>query len=92
MKRSFRGFISLLAACAIAASSFAHAVADVAHTVYASCRAFKNLLVDNFMALATTEPGKPETAPFVRARAFVLRIAKRERPVVTSSWRMCPSI
>ncbi len=27
----------------------------------------------------------------VQAKAFVLRIAKRERPVVTSSWRMCPS-
>jgi hypothetical protein len=28
----------------------------------------------------------------VRAKAFVQRIVKRERPVVTASWRMCPSI
>lgn len=28
---------------------------------------------------------------FVRARAFVLRLAKRERPTVLPSWRMCAS-
>ncbi len=93
MKRSFLNFASLLAACAIAAASFAIDVAhQAAHAVYAGCRAFKDLLVGNFMALATAQPGKPETVPFVRARAFVLRIAKRERPVVTASWRMCPSV
>ena len=35
-----------------------------------------------------------DTTPAVRkaqAKAFVQRLAKRERPVVTSSWRMCPS-
>lgn len=92
MKRSFRGFLSLLAVCAIAAT-FAFDVAHQAvHAVYAGCRAFKRLIVDSFQALATTQPGKSETVPFVRARAFVLRIAKRERPVVTASWRMCPSV
>lgn len=28
---------------------------------------------------------------FVRAKAFVLRLAKRNRPVVHPDWRMCPS-
>lgn len=28
---------------------------------------------------------------FVQAKAFVLRIIKRERPVVSTEWRMCPS-
>jgi len=27
-----------------------------------------------------------------QAKAFTLRLIKRERPVVTASWRMCPSI
>jgi hypothetical protein len=27
----------------------------------------------------------------VQAKAFKARIEKRERPVVTNSWRMCPS-
>lgn len=28
---------------------------------------------------------------FVQARSFVMAYAKRERPVVTARWRMCPS-
>lgn len=28
---------------------------------------------------------------FVWAKAFVCRLAKRQRPTVSSSWRMCPS-
>lgn len=92
MKRSFRGFVSLLAVCAVAAATvFASASYHLVQTVYIGCRAFKDLLVDGFMALATAQTGKPEIVPFVRARSFVLRIAKRERPVVTASWRMCPS-
>lgn len=92
MKR-IRGFLSLALACAVAASSLAVAsISHVAETVYVTCRAFKNLLVDGFMAMATEQPGKPEAVPFVRAKAFVLRIAKRERPTVTPGWRMCPSI
>jgi len=44
-------------------------------------------------ALATDETSgvsKPSVQR-VQAKAFVQRLAKRERPVVTSSWRMCPS-
>jgi hypothetical protein len=29
--------------------------------------------------------------PLVQARAFVMRLAKRERPITTPRWRMCPS-
>ncbi len=28
---------------------------------------------------------------FASAKAFVLRLAKRERPQLTAGWRMCPS-
>lgn len=34
--------------------------------------------------------GKPAVL-LVQARAFVMRIAKRERPVIRAAWRMCPS-
>lgn len=30
--------------------------------------------------------------PLYRAKQFTRRIEKRERPVLSSSWRMCPSI
>jgi len=87
MKRSsFLGFISLALACAVAA--FAH----VAETAYATCRAIKNLFVDNFPSLATTNPPKADAVPKLQARQYRQRIEKRERPVVTSAWRMCPSI
>jgi len=33
----------------------------------------------------------PASIRIVQVKAFVQRIAKRERPVVTCSWRMCPS-
>lgn len=29
--------------------------------------------------------------PLMKAKAFVLSLAKRERPELTGSWRMCPS-
>lgn len=35
-------------------------------------------------------PSKPRVA-LVMAKAFVLRLAKRERHHVTPRWRMCPS-
>lgn len=93
MKRSFRGFISLALAACVAFSALAVAsISHVADTAIASCRVFKNRLVDSFMALATPTQGQPETVPFARAKQFRARIEKRERPVVTGAWRMCPSI
>lgn len=95
MKRTFRSvLIAITAGLALAiAASLTHAVKHVADTIYTSCRAFKNLLVDGFMALVLSpEISKAQVVPFVRARAFVLSIIKRDRPVVTSAWRMCPSI
>ena len=32
-----------------------------------------------------------QVTPLVQARAYVMRLAKRERPELTGSWRMCPS-
>ncbi len=93
MSRSFRGLISLAVVACIAFSATAvAAVSHMADTAIASCRAFKDRLVDGFMAFAAPETGKPETVPFARAKQFQARIEKRERPVVTGAWRMCPSI
>ena len=32
-----------------------------------------------------------QVTPLVQARAYVMRLAKRERPELTGSWRLCPS-
>lgn len=93
MKYSIRGVLRLALACAVAACSWVvSAVSHVAETVYVTCRAIKNLLADGFILMATDKPSEPEAVSFARAKSFVLRIARRERPVVTSSWRHCPSI
>lgn len=93
MKNSFRGLLIVAAASVMAAASLAvTAVSAVADKVLTTWRAFKNYLVDSFLGLASAEPGKPEAVPIVRAKEFLLRIARRERVILTNSWRSCPSI
>ena len=61
MKRSFRGFISLaLAACIAFAATAVAAVSHMADAAIASCRGFKDRLVDGFLALATAQPREPQ--------------------------------
>lgn len=87
MKRSFLA-IALLACASLAVACF-HAVAD---PIVAVCRYAKDVALNGFK-LAGAEPVgvvRP-TIQRVRAKAFTARIEKRERPVVTNSWRMCPS-
>lgn len=59
--------------------------------VAASYRKVKNWILDGFKLAAATVEGAKTTVLFVQAKAFMLRIAKRERPEVSGSWRMCPS-
>lgn len=94
MKRSFTSSLAVLAL--IAGSAIACSVCTAfgraaEFAVRAYTRA-KSWVLDGF-ALAATSSGKrmPVPVPLIQAKAFVLRLAKRDRPVVTSSWRMCPS-
>jgi hypothetical protein len=93
--KSFRsGFYAFaLAAMAVASTSMAHAV----ERVTTACTSVYHLACDfvssGLKLAARTEGdglGRP-TVLQVQARAFVLRLAKRERPHVRSQWRMCPS-
>lgn len=87
MKRSFLA-IALLA-CASLAFACYHAVADPIVAVY---RMAKSVVLDAFKLAGIEGVGFALPAVvLVQAKAFVLRMAKRERPVVTNSWRMCPS-
>lgn len=80
-------------ACAMAAGVLVVAASShMVNVVVTSCRAFKDRLVANFMDLATPTLSEPEAVPFARAKEFKARIEKRERPVLTASWRQCPSI
>lgn len=91
MYRSSR-FVSLIApACMAAASAMSAAVDRVVAAVSYGIDRVLSAWVEPFQ-LQTKAPGqeKPRVA-LVAVKAFVLRLAKRERPNVTPRWRMCPS-
>lgn len=88
MKRSFLA-IALLA-CASLASLCFHIVAD---PVVAAYQVVRELVLGAFkLAANETHGASKPMVKRVQAKAFTQRIEKRERPVVTSAWRMCPSI
>lgn len=89
--KSFRSVfvLAVLAGFAIVSSGFA-AVRSIAAATY---RAVKDWMLDGFKLVAGEASDlNPVSIRIVQAKAFVLRIIKRERPVLSSSWRMCPSI
>lgn len=88
MKRSFFAFA--LMACASLAAACYHIVGDTVVAAYQSARSF---VLDAFkLAANETHGASKPMVKRVQAKAFTQRIEKRERPVVTSAWRMCPSI
>lgn len=91
MQRSYfsRSLLAAVAFAAAACSSMAHmAVAAVCATSHF----IKGLVLDGFkLASAKEASARRAVVWFVWAKAFVCRLAKRQRPVVSSSWRMCPS-
>lgn len=87
MKRSFMA-IALMACASFACAGYA----AVRATVVSAYHWAKTFVLDGFkLAAAKDESSKLLRVMFVQTKAFVLRLAKRERPVVTNSWRMCPS-
>jgi len=87
VKRSYLA-IALMACASVAMACF-HAVAD---PIFTTLRSLKGFAL-NACSLAAGEGSgvaKP-TVMRIQAKSFVMRLVKRERPVVTSTWRMCPS-
>ena len=74
---------------AFAASGFKTLVILVAE----GCRAVKAFVCYG-LKLAAGESGQllNSVLPLLQAKAFKARKDKRERPVLSASWRMCPSI
>lgn len=94
MQRSFRS-IGFLVAIAAAACAFAdHAAAAIVSAVRTvRDRAFGLLEVASapFKRRADWTDLERPKVPLVQAMAFVMRLAKRQRPITTPRWRMCPS-
>lgn len=91
MRSTFRSLLSFAALACLSAAAFVHDLAVA--PIYAVARAVKAWAFDG-LKLAASSDGVGFARPqvlFVQARAFVLRLAKRERPQLSGSWRMCPS-
>lgn len=87
-------FASLAAIAFLGCMAFATAAYNtVAPPLIAAARAVKAWALDGFkLAAQVDEPRGRLAVVLVQAKAFVLRLAKRERPQLSGSWWMCPSI
>ncbi|MDB5966476.1 MAG: hypothetical protein JWQ72_2976 [Polaromonas sp.] len=85
------------AVMAVAALSYcASAVGSAVVSAYGLALRAADQLIGAFVGFTakfrTDDATRRTAVTFVQVRAFVARIVKRERPVVSASWRMCPSI
>jgi hypothetical protein len=88
-----RAFFSLVfALAAICWCSVQDILSPVVDLGVAAFRMVKVFTV-NALQLAVTKNDDKGAAVvgFIQAKQFVIRIIKRERPVVSTEWRMCPS-
>ena len=83
-----RAFLALTLATMAAVGFLASIATTAAHHIAVVAR-------DIFLGPLPMDQTAGESAlasrPLVAARSFVLRVLKRERPVITNDWRMCPS-
>ena len=97
MKRFLFAPFLLLASLALTCAAFTvdriSAGYDLGKTLVLAARDRVASVVDFGLHLFAIEPsGRNPSVRIVQAKAFMQRIVKRERPVVTASWRTCPSI
>ena len=97
MKSLRSSFAALSFACVAAmatASAALWAPVDAAYSaVVSSYRWVRDFVADGLFSLVSAEPPRSASRVLiVVAQAFVDRFVKRERPVLTAQWRMCPSI
>lgn len=95
MNRVFRSLAAFACMAAAASCAFVSNAVDLAAAAVhaARDRVFGWLVAASapFKRQADwTDLARPPV-PLVQARAFVMRLAKRQRPITTPRWRMCPS-
>lgn len=95
MKRSLFAIATVLLLaltfCAEAAAATFHKSADYARVCLASCTDFALKVFTGPAPMLEPIDALPQSR-MLQARAFLGRLVKRDRPVVSATWRMCPSI
>ena len=94
IKRSFRGLLAVaVLACVSAFAVVERGVDAVVSAAYRVRDGLKALALGAIQTVAPEPTGShAPTVRRVQAKAFQARIDKRERPVITNTWRLCPSV
>ena len=66
-------------------------VRDTAIAAYTAAKRTVAFVFDLGMSLVATEPQPASTPQFHQMREYRQRQERRDRPVIESTWRMCPS-
>lgn len=97
MACSQRSFLATMTLAVAAACTTAWDTAYALSTnAYNACLSAYHWVIERVFAAVPKAIAQPMLVPrvslaLVQARAFVLRLAKRETPRLTPGWRMCPS-
>ena len=95
MSRTSRLFAIAAIACAALAGAFVSVAAASRDYVVAAVHRAWDFVIDGSRVSANVQRASSSyikhSVQLVAAKAFILRMAKRERPNVTPLWRMCPS-
>lgn len=95
MKRSaLYSLASLAMFAAMALVCAVEAFPERCHRAYMAAKGWLiSFTLDAVATIAGTEPTQERPAlRLVQAKAFVQRLVRRDRPQVTNSWRMIPSV
>ena len=84
--------MALMACAAFATSAYEVAVVPVLKAYKAAKRTLVSWILRGLEVVAGKQVLNLNPASiFASAKSFYLRLAKRERPVITAGWRACPS-
>jgi hypothetical protein len=87
MIRSLSTIRSLVAIACMAVATAATAVWGAVRAGFAIARSW----IHDISPISIKQPKPKCRAALVQPKAFVTRLAKRDRPTVMARWRMCPS-
>ena len=88
MIRTLRSLALMAVIALVAAVDF---VRDTAVATYTAAKRAAVFVIDMGLSLVPAEPQLASTPQFHQMREHRQRQERRERPLITASWRMCPS-
>lgn len=88
MLRTLRSLAAIAVLALVASVDF---VRDTAIAAYTAAKRTAAFVFDLGMTLVATEPQPASNPQFHRMQEYRQRQERRERPLIESTWRMCPS-